>query len=484
MSDRPNLLLVCTDHWPGRLFGHRGRDDILTPTFDELARCGTVFTRAYSECPVCIPARRTLMTGTTPATHGDRVYSDRMTMPELPTLAGCFRDAGYQAQAIGKLHVYPQRDRIGFDDCLISEEGRMQFGVQDDYESWLVEQGFPGEYFGHGMGNNQYHVAPWHLPEHTHVTNWATRTCCKAIKRRDPTRPGFWYLGYVHPHPPLVPPASYLELYRDWADPGAAAGDWSAEAAALPPALWARRQHFDQVMQPTVAALARRAFRALCTHIDHQLRLVIGTLREEGLLQNTIICLLADHGDMLGDHGIWGKRLFYEPSSNVPCILTGGGCDRLRHGVEDDRLVGLQDIMPTLLDAAGIAVPESVEGRSLLTDDRRDELFGEIGEGGETTRMLHDGRYKLIWYAAGNVLQLFDIVDDPDERVDLSASPEHRPIRDRLSRRLVHYLHDGDEGYVDQDGQLVGTPAPESVPAMAQVGLAGQRGIHHPPPGW
>ena len=123
MSDRPHVLLICTDHWPAAHLGCAGHPAIETPTLDELARGGVRFTRAYSECPVCIPARRTLMTGTSPRTHGDRVFLDTQPMPDLPLLAQSFRDTGYQAYASGKLHVYPQRNRIGFDDVILNEEG-------------------------------------------------------------------------------------------------------------------------------------------------------------------------------------------------------------------------------------------------------------------------------------------------------------------------------------------------------------------------
>ena len=111
-----NVLLITTDHWPASLLGVAGHPAIQTPTLDQLARNGTRYTNAYSECPVCIPARRTLMTGTPPRTHGDRVFKTMEPMPRLPTLAQTFRNAGYQAYAVGKLHVYPpdhqgQRER-------------------------------------------------------------------------------------------------------------------------------------------------------------------------------------------------------------------------------------------------------------------------------------------------------------------------------------------------------------------------------------
>ena len=107
MPDRPHVLLITTDHWPAALLGVAGHPTVQTPTLNQLACNGVRFTQAYTECPVCIPARRTLMTGTPPRTHGDRVFKPNEPMPDLPTLAQTFRDAGYQAYAVGKLHVYP-----------------------------------------------------------------------------------------------------------------------------------------------------------------------------------------------------------------------------------------------------------------------------------------------------------------------------------------------------------------------------------------
>lgn len=142
MDKKYNVLMISTDQWPASLMGAAGHQVVMTPTLDRLAGDGIRYTNCYSECPVCIPARRSLMTGTTPRTHGDRVYSDTMEMPCVQTLAQSFRDAGYQAYAVGKLHVYPQRNRIGFDDAVITEEGRYEFGVVDDYQVWLGEHGF------------------------------------------------------------------------------------------------------------------------------------------------------------------------------------------------------------------------------------------------------------------------------------------------------------------------------------------------------
>ena len=480
MADQPHILLITVDHWPATLLRCAGHPVIETPTLDRLAQVGTRFTNAYSECPVCIPARRTLMTGTTPRTHGDRVFKTDAPMPALPTLAQSLRDTGYQAYAVGKLHVYPQRDRIGFDDVILAEEGRPQLGAIDDYELWLGEQGLPGQSFAHGMSNNEYTWRTWHLEERFHVTNWATQQMARMIRRRDPTRPGFWFLSYCHPHPPLVPLAGYLDRYRDVEPAAPIIGDWSHDPTALPYALRGVEARWN-TLTPREIAWVRRAFYAQCTHIDHQLRVVIGTLREEMLLENTIILFTSDHGDMLGNHGLWAKRTMYEGSNNVPLILVGPRDDaRVAAGAVDPRLVGWQDIMPTLLELAGADIPATVDGRSMVGAARRATFYGEVGEDAMATRMIRDDRYKLIYYPVGNRLQLFDLEVDPSETRDLAGTAAHSDVQARLTTQLMAELYGGDLAWL-RDGALVGLPDRTFAPRPDR-GLSGNRGLHWPPP--
>lgn len=477
MSRKPNVLMITADHWAASYLGCAGHPCIQTPTLDQLAANGVRYSNAYSDCPVCIPARRTLMTGLTPRAHDDRVYSATMLHPEVPTLAQCFRDAGYQAYAVGKLHVYPQRDRIGFDDVWLAEEGRCQYGTTDDYQVWLAEQGFAGQEFGHGMNNNAYMARPWHLPEHAHVTNWATREMCRMIRRRDPTRPGLYYLSYCHPHPPLAPLQCYLDIYRDPAIdiPMPVHGDWVDEETLAVRALRDRYAYMNEAM----VREARRAFYALCTHIDHQLRLVIGTLREEGILENTVILFTSDHGDVLGNHDIWAKRTFYEDATCVPMLLSDPRGEVPHHTV-DNRLVTLADVMPTLLGLAGLPTPEHVEGMSMVGDTRREAIYGEVSEGPLATRMIREGAYKLIYYPVGNRVQLFNIDEDPGELRNLADAPEAAEARARLEARLIEHLYKGDEAWA-KDGKLVGLPNIACKPDR-NWGLDGQRGLHWPPP--
>ncbi len=453
---RPNILLIVCDHWAAEHLGFAGNPAIQTPGLNEIASCGVRYTNAYSECPVCIPARRTLMTGMSPRSHGDRVFNDALSFPPVTTLASAFRQAGYQAQAVGKLHVNPQRDRIGFDDVILDDEGRPQFGVTDDYDIYLGDQGYAGRQFDHGMSNNQYHWRPWHLPEEHHATNWAAREMARQIKRRDPTRPAFWYLGFRHPHPPLVPPQAYVDLYRNIDIDETYIADW-AKTDSLPFPIQALRArttlYTDRLMME-----ARRAFYALCTQIDHQIRYLIGTLRLEGILDDTVILFTSDHGDMLGNHGMVAKRVFYESSANIPLILMPNrGNPRVPEGAVDDRLVAFADVMPTLLDLAGIEAPETVDGVSILGEERRTRIYGECGEDDHATRMIREERWKLIYYPVGNHFQLFDIETDPHEMSDLASDPAHAGTLADLKSRLIQELYGSDLDWLTE-GEFTGRP--------------------------
>lgn len=477
----PNVLLICVDHWPGNLLGSAGHPSVMTPTLDQLAANGVRYTNAYSACPVCIPARRGLMTGTTPRTHGDRVFNETLTMsPGLTTLAQAFSDGGYQAYAVGKLHVYPQRDRIGFDDVILNEEGRHHRGMHaDDYELFLAEEGYAGQEYAHGMPTTDYMTRTWHLPEYLHHTNWTVREMSRMIKRRDPTRPGFWYMSFNFPHPPLVPLQAYWSLYQDMEISQPYIGDWARDFENLPYALKERHNRW----YPHINGLrdcelkhVRQAFYAQCTHIDHQIRSVIGFLREEGLLDNTIIGFTSDHGDMLGNHGFYAKGLFYEDSAKIPLIMVPtADYPNLGHHITDNRLVELCDIMPTLLDMAGLPIPETVEGISLITDSQREYIYGEYSESQLATRMIRDQHFKLIYYATGNRVQLFDLDDDPNELHNLAGLQEYQHITESLLTKLLENIHGSDIEWIDE-GRLVGL-ADQDFNLSPNRGLTAQRGL-------
>ncbi|MCI6888004.1 MAG: sulfatase-like hydrolase/transferase [Lachnospiraceae bacterium] len=466
--------MICTDHWSGSLLGCAGRNDIMTPTLDYLAEQGVRFENCYSECPVCIPARRTMMTGLSPRSHGDRVYSDHLEMPDVPTLAQVFRDHGYQTMAVGKLHVYPQRNRIGFDDVILAEEGRYELGAVDDYQIWLGENGYLGQEFMHGMGNNTYYTRPWHLDEKAHPTNWTTMEMMHQIKRRDPTKPFFFYCSYQFPHPPLVPLQTFLDMYEDDEIKPPTGQDWLDDSP-----IWKAMCEQAELYSEKEIRRARRAFFAQCTHIDYQIRMLIGTLRESGVLDHTVLVFTSDHGDMLFDHNMVAKRCFYEEAACVPLILSGKPLLN-RRGTIETKLAELGDIMPTLLDLCGIGIPDTVEGISLLSDQEHPYLYGEVSEGEKATRMIRWKQYKLIYYPCGNKVQVFDLEKDREEMHNCAEDPAYTEVREQMEQYLIQRMYGKDLEWIT-DGKLTGFQAAEHH-KKADYGLYNQRGYHWPTP--
>ena len=251
-------------------------------------------------------------------------------------------------------------------------------------------------------------------------------------------------------------------------------GQWARDLENLPYALKkhnARRPHLND----RDLKLARMGFYAQCTYIDHQIRLLIGTLREEGLLDNTVIMFVSDHGDMLGNHNIWAKSNMHEGSARIPMILIPTADNsEVGHHRTDNRLSELRDVIPTLLDLCHIPIPETVEGHSLISDSSRDHLYCEHFEDDRSMRMVRDKRFKLIWYPIGNRLQLFDLQNDPHELCDLSSEAEHQSTLDQLSGLLLENLYGSDLKWV-KNGGLVGEPDKEFQPTPNRD-LTGQRG--------
>ena len=189
MNESPNLLLILTDHWRGDSLSRLGHPVADTPHLDSLSRGGTTFTRAYTPCPSCIAARRSLMTGMTPYSQGMIGYQDGKPWDYEHTLAGTLRDSGYQTVNVGKTHFDPPRLHLGFEQLTTSQ----------DYGEWLArQQGLDGvEKFAHGVPANSWLARPNHLPEHQIEETWFTTQALDFLNHRDPTRPFFLCLSFT-----------------------------------------------------------------------------------------------------------------------------------------------------------------------------------------------------------------------------------------------------------------------------------------------
>jgi len=436
------------------------------------------------------------MTGMEGHRLGITHYREGYEIPIEDTLPRLLGKRGYQTRVVGKMHVYPERCHYGFDSMLLCEEGRMLNRTPgsphryDDYEQWLAEKGEAGQAFSHGIANNGYAVAAWPLPDHMHPTEWIGYETCKAIRNRDWTRPQFIWASFTAPHPPLTPPLGELALYGDVEATEQLFGDWTKEASAFHSVMLEQFRAMNE--RERDRQLAHRAYYALVSHMDRQINRIIGTLHEEGMLENTWFIVAADHGDCLGDHGLWGKAGFLRGSCGIPLIVAPPARalkEQLGEywipGRTSMALAGLQDILPTCVAIAGGAGLGDRDGIDLLPLVHqpdlvaREQLLGEYGVRGRRSFMLVRGHWKYLWYEQDGVELLFDMDGDPDELHNLLAEQAlaATDMRERLTKLIQ--LRGEDPAIIQ--GQLTASEpgVRQTKAALARtVSALSPRGLH------
>jgi len=459
LVDRPNLLLITTDQHRGDCLGIAGHPVVETPNLDFMLARGAYFPRAYTEVPSTVGARRTLISGQKPFTHGMIGYKDGVPWEIEHTLPGELAKAGYQTEFVGNMHLYPPRKLFGFHHAVHHEGARGSPDYVDDYKEWLAgtQWGREGvQERDHGVPSNSWIARPFHLPEHCHVTNWTVSMAIHFLKRRDPTMPFFIWISFIKPHAPLDPPLVYFNQYVDAEIPKPFIGDWAGMHAvkvkAVDPNMW------RGVLPWRLIRRARAAYYGLITHIDHQLGRLFEWMMRRRLLHRTFVLMASDHGEMLGDHYLYRKSYAYEGSARIPFIIRFARSMDLEPGQTIDKVVGLMDVMPTLLDAAEVKIPETVEGSSVLPLLRGEDvkwrpyLHGEHSACYSPENAMHyltDGKEKYIWFPPSGREQLFDLQSDPHELHDLAADPKARKRLEMWRNRLVEELAPRGDGLSD-----------------------------------
>lgn len=483
-----NVLLITCDQLRLDWLGCGGNPIVMTPQIDQLAREGVNFRRAMSECPVCVPARRILMTGRDPYGIHMTNYREDQPFPEGPKLAEVMTRAGYQTFASGKLHTCPQRYRIGFEDVWLNEEGRRKPDMAcDDYEAFLNDNGYGHLAYTHGMGNNEYGVRISPLPEPMTTTHWTMQRAVEFLERRDPTRPFFLYVSFDKPHPPITPPAEYYELYRDAQFPPPAHGSWEQEKMPCQLRAKALNQNYDQWKDhPLLVQQTFRGMAAMITHIDSMIGVLLGDLRERGLLDQTLILFTSDHGDDLFDHDSMAKKDFLRGSSNIPFLVRPPrGSDLIPDaliGTANDSLpVGLMDVMPTILDACGLGADIPMDGQSVFASLQGKEAFRPYSFGiCDHYLAVTDGRFKYHWFADDAVELLFDAQEDPQENCDLSDLAQYRGKKQELRDQLAAWLERNNEPLLEAfaDGRPLLSDPESALTRAARGNVWNNRGRH------
>lgn len=461
-QQRPNIILLMTDQQRFDALGCMGNDAVLSPNIDALAADGTLFMNGYSTCPSSTPARAGLLTGMAPWHHGMLGYG-RVAPTYRNEMPRMLHNAGYYTYGIGKMHWHPQRNGHGFDGLLLDESGRVEdpFFVSD-YRQWLQQQAPGVDPDVTGVGWNDHGARVYQLDEKLHPTYWTGETACAFIRNYNNDKPLFMKVSFARPHSPYDPPKRLLDKYAKRTMPERVIGDWADRygkeqdpAKANPSAAYG---NFGEAY----AQNSKRHYYASVTFIDEQVGRIIRELKRKGMYENTLILFLSDHGDMLGDHHHWRKTYPFEGSVHVPYLVKWPKADGVKPG-RVTQPVELRDVLPTFLQAAGAAVPDSMDGRPLqmLVDGRSadwrryiDLEHARCYSRDEDWCGLTDGKMKYVWYFYDGRELLFDLTKDPYEQHNAVADNAYANQLKAMRGALAEHLSERGPEYV-ADGKLV-----------------------------
>lgn len=444
ISRPPNILFITTDQQRFDTIGAAGNPSIFTPHLDWLCDTGIRFSRCYSDCPVCVPARTTIMTGQFAYNHGRTAnQGGRLPIDPSSSLPGRLTASGYQTKAVGKMHFTPERSHFGFESM----------DLLGDYYREAKKRGWNP--MDHGVGQNELTPVISTVDEKESLTRWTVQRSIDFLETRDTDRPFFLWTSFSKPHPPLDPPLNYWTLYDGISIPEPVIGDWCNSATEAPQGFYGPTRALggaDRLSREQILS-ARRAYYACITQIDYSLGLLFARLREMDLMGDTWIVFTADHGEMIGDHHMGSKSVFLEGSAHVPLLVKPPQDGALETGYVDDRLACLADVAPTLHQIAGLEPIASMDGQALIESDvePRTALAGQFG--GKMCCYI-EGYWKYLYAAPGAQELLFNLEEDPMEERDLAESEEHTGRKEEMKSALISALEAGEHG-MTKDGCLI-----------------------------
>jgi len=438
-DNRPNILWICTDQQRWDTIRSLGNEYIRTPNLDRLAARGVAFENAYCQSPICTPSRASFLTGRYASTVHATMNGNEIWDGAAPLVTKTLADAGYDCGLAGKFHLSGAQGRIepriddGYRVFHWSHHPADDWPEGHDYNDWLIARGVDYTETFDKLG---------YIPPEHHQVKWCADKAIEFLKEDRGGQPWLFSYNCFDPHPPFDPPQSYLDHYPAEEMPGPLFRESDLEAQAKLEAVnfqsEARRpEEFD-------AKSIQAKYWAMIEQIDDHVGRMLDALEESGQADNTVVIFTSDHGETCGDHGLLLKGCrFYESLVHVPLIISLPG--RFEEGLRSQALVELTDLAPTLLELAGLPVPDRMQGRSLLpilegkaSPDRhrefvRSEYYRTLAGVQSWGTMVRTERFKQVLYHGHDGLgELFDLENDPDEFDNLWNDPRLAEERHKL----------------------------------------------------
>lgn len=440
-QDRPNILLYCTDQQRFDTLGALGNPYVQTPFLDSFIKKSVAFTTAYCQSPICTPSRSSFMTGMYPSRIHNNRNGNESWQQHPPLISKLLADSGYNCGLVGKFHLQSAGKRTeprlddGFSYWKFSHAPRDDWQEGHDYADWVKAKGGDLDTLRSSVER---------LPPELHQTAWLTE--CALDFAAEQQGPWFLSLNPYDPHPPFIPPKVYADRFEAEALPGP-----YFEESDL-----AQQRSLQDIAFQTLAESPesfngkkqQALYYAMIAQIDEQFGRLLEGLEALGQLDNTVIVFTSDHGEMLGDHGLLFKGCrFYEGLVRVPLVFSWPA--KFKQGLQSGALVELIDMSATLLDIAGVAQPEAMQGKSLVpllrgeqsAEHNRDfvrcEYFDALDQSfihGSLSygTMYRNERFKLCIYHSHHLGELYDLAADPWEFRNLWHDPKYQVIKNDL----------------------------------------------------
>ncbi len=435
-----NTVVILSDEHNRNVLGCYGDRVAKTPNLDALAARGTLFSNAYCNSPVCVPSRASLATGCYP----HQIHAWDSTAPYFGSTKGWarqLRDQGHEVVSIGKLHYRSRNDDNGFSEEIAPMHVHNGTG-------WLTSllRDPPAPLVGAELMAQR--IGPGET-DYTQYDRDITQLTCEwiraaAAKQHD--KPWVLYVGLVAPHFPLIAPQAFYDLYEGTELP--APRQYAEAERPRHPVIEAMRtsSNYDQGFDEDKIRIALQSYYGLVSFLDHNIGQILAALTESGLLDDTRVIYTTDHGENLGNRGLWGKSVMYDDAAALPMIAAGPD---LPEGLQVATPVSLVDIAPTLLEFAGATLSaddtRKLPGESLTARfdapaaDR--SVFSEYHDWSSITGMfmLRTRDWKIVRYP-GYDDQLFDMCSDPLEETDLAGDPAYAAVLNEMRSRLAAIL--------------------------------------------